>query len=559
MVSEKPATKTHSLIMIFIDYMKFSKHIFLLNISLFVWFFTLTKSLAQTDLDQGLIAYYSLDSSTTNESLNRLPNTDLDSYHVSYSNGRNGVKDRNGALYFKGDSHARIQIPIPTDAVTVSFWLRTSQRDDRRLLGWEEYGYGARLENGGIMHWYLYEAANHPNDYWHVGSLADGKWHHVIMTYSVIATGSKNDKFMLYVDGQPVDYEVKHLLGKPIFYGEGSLVFGANNEEPGFIGSLDNVLIYNRALNLREIDLLAAGAVPEWDKDLYTGQILHLDFAQGIKNKCPNSSNATSVKEYGGRIANACPGYSWAYPMRAFSQASEGLSISNTVKAKQFTLSFLFSSDVKDERIIAGWPNGGGYKITLNPPGYTGRLMIKCWISRDTFYQFISEQTVTDGSCHHVAVSYDGAFFRVFLDKTIVYQDGSLSGDGGVFYGKEKLYIGNPEGSFKENTYQGKIDEIKLYNRALSEDEVIQMAQGERSPDPIVIKRYYKGGSKRNNINPHSAFLVIKNNTDKKQKIKLHEQGGSDRLIGKFRIEPNEEIVHEYQGVMPLGDIMIKD
>jgi hypothetical protein len=514
---------------------------------------------AQTDLDQGLIAYYPLDSSTTNESLNRLPDTNLEALNTSYSNGRNGSKDKNGALYFKGESYARVNTPIPTDEVTVSFWLRTSQRDDRRLMGWEEFGYGARLENGGIMHWYLYEAANHPNDYWHIGSLADGQWHHVLMTYSAIAAGSVSDNFMLYVDGKAVDYEVKHLLGNPIFYGKGSLVFGANNEEAGFIGSLDDVLIYNRALTMQEIELLSAGAVPAWDEDLYTGQILHLDFAQGIENNCPNATNSILVKEYGGRITNACQGYSQAYPMRAFSQPSEGLSVSSAVKAKHFTLSFIFSSDVKDESIIAGWPDGEGYQIALNPPGHTGHLMVRCWVRRDTFYQYISEQTVTDGSCHHLAVSYDGEYFRVFLDKAKVHQDGSLSGDAGVYYGKGKMYIGNPNGHFNENTFQGKIDEIKLYNRALSEEEVVQVARGERERKSVVVKRYYRGGSERNNINPQSAFLVIKNNTGKKQKIELYEQGGLDHSVGKFKLEPNQEIVHEYQGTMPIGDIVIKD
>lgn len=517
------------------------------------------RVVAQTDLDEGLIAYYPLDSSTANESLNQLPNTELEVYNISFSNGRMGAKDKNGALYFKGDSHARINTPIPTEEVTISFWLRTSQRDDRRLMGWEEFGYGARLENGGILHWYLYEAANHPNDYWHVGSLADGQWHHVLMTYSASVAGKTDEDFMLYVDGQAVDYKVKHLLGKPIFYGKGSLVFGADNDEPGFIGSLDDVLVYNRALTMREIELLSAGAIPEWDEDLYTGQILHLDFARGIENESSNSTNAVSVKEYGGRAVNACQGYHWANRMRVFSQPSEGLSVSNTVRAKHFTFSFLFSADAKEESIIAGWPNGEGYQITLNPPGHKGHLMVTCWVRQDTFYQYLSELMVTDGRCHHLALSYDGEFFRIFLDKDKVHEARSLSGDTGVIYGKGKLYVGNPEGIFNKNTFQGKIDEIKLYNRALSQEEVIQIAQGVKAPEPIVVKRYYKGGSERNNINPQSAFLVIKNNTGKKQKIELYEQGGLDRSIGKFKLEPNEEIVYEYEDTMPLGDIVIKD
>lgn len=522
------------------------------------WALTLSVN-AQVDLDRGLIAYYPLDSSTMNKSLNRLSQTDLIATNTSYSSGRNGSDDRDGALYFNGNSQAKLQTPLPTDELTISFWLQTNHTDKQAIFGWEEYGYGARLENGGIMQCYLYEAANHPNYYWHFGSLADHQWHHILLSYGISEDGSESYSYKLYIDGAYVASDKYHLLNKSIHYGKGSLVFGTLPSEQGFIGKIDDILLYNRMLSTAEIGLLAKGAVPNWDEDLQTGQLIYLNFTKGGENQCQNHTKIIEIQENGGRIAKACQNYSWANPMRAFSDKSDGVSIGSIIQSPYFTFSLLFSSDSREPGVIAAWPDGGGYQVMLNPSSNEGRLEVKCWISQDTFYHFISERSVNDGKCHHLALSYDGTLFRIFLDKGIVYEENIVSGSAGIFYENGNFNIGNPNGHLAANAFQGKVDEVRLYNRALSEKEIMRLASGPQAVASISVKNYNRGGSTRSEIAPQSAFVVLKNNTSEKQKFKLQEQKGKRRQIGKFTLQPNEEIVHEFKESLPLDGLKIEN
>jgi len=140
---------------------------------------------AQVDLDHGLIGYWPMDSSLANESLNKFPRTDFISKNTSYSNGWNGSQDRNGALYFYGESSAQLQTSMPTTQVSISFWFKTSDPSGGTMLDWKEHGYGVQLNQGGRLYCWTYLSDNGFYDFLYDSkNLADGEWHHFVMTYN---------------------------------------------------------------------------------------------------------------------------------------------------------------------------------------------------------------------------------------------------------------------------------------------------------------------------------------------------------------------------------------
>lgn len=73
-----------------------------------------------------------------------------------------------------------------------------------------------------------------------------------------------------------------------------------------------------------------------------------------------------------------------------------------------------------------------------------------------------SDGTVTDGSWHHAAATFDGANIKLFVDGQLQKQVAALRGE--IAPNTSPLVIGQ--------AFQGALDEVMVFNRALSEEEV---------------------------------------------------------------------------------------
>jgi hypothetical protein len=93
----------------------------------------------------------------------------------------------------------------------------------------------------------------------------------------------------------------------------------------------------------------------------------------------------------------------------------------------------------------------------------------------DTFFPPLeSESVITDGQWHHVGLVYDFEQFHrhLYVDGVEVAKDtdivGGASSDGGLYIGADKAL---EEGSF----FAGLIDDVRIYNAALSAEEIEEM------------------------------------------------------------------------------------
>lgn len=87
-----------------------------------------------------------------------------------------------------------------------------------------------------------------------------------------------------------------------------------------------------------------------------------------------------------------------------------------------------------------------------------------------------------DGDWHHIVVTFDGAEGKLYLDG-VNYVDIPVSGE--LSSEDEPLHIGDGR---NERHFSGAVDEARIYNRALSEDEVVQNFEATSnsvSVDPI--------------------------------------------------------------------------
>ena len=95
---------------------------------------------------------------------------------------------------------------------------------------------------------------------------------------------------------------------------------------------------------------------------------------------------------------------------------------------------------------------------------------------------FDGSTVVTDNQWHHVCGVYDGASQTIYIDGV---QDTRIPSTGNVTASTNRLFIGENSGATGRHI-TGLIDDVRLYNRALTVDEIKQIMRGDtsRSWDP---------------------------------------------------------------------------
>ena len=94
------------------------------------------------------------------------------------------------------------------------------------------------------------------------------------------------------------------------------------------------------------------------------------------------------------------------------------------------------------------------------------------------FCRIMSEKTVVDDQWHFMAAVYDGSVFKLYLDGFLEIEKEFLYGIGS---NNEPLLIGWDENTWlSDRHFYGKIDEVRIYNRALDSIEINRL-YGEES------------------------------------------------------------------------------
>jgi len=136
-----------------------------------------------------------------------------------------------------------------------------------------------------------------------------------------------------------------------------------------------------------------------------------------------------------------------------------------------------FSGVSSDARII--YRRSGNYGVTLWSPKDTGRLSFYLYSS--AAYRADSTRDYNDDQWHHVVGTYDGSLASLYVDG-ILESETAASGD--ISYPTANSAIGR--NANENNRYwDGLIDEVKIWARALSAAEVETLYLEDTSPSPV--------------------------------------------------------------------------
>ena len=434
---------------------------------------------------------------------------------------------QNRVLLLDGDGDF-VSLPQPildTQTFTIEAWYYLN--GDGGGVEQQNFIFSQRAENTGCYHSAIALVAKARPDLPHSSiwlrtdqdcgsnatntNIAYGEWHHLA---GVLEAG----EIKLYRDG--------YLVATTAYIPQGSFVNAISTVEIGrhhhdnqafgyFFGMIDEVRIWDYALPASEINA-SMGTVLDGDEQ---GLLAYWNFNDSTASDLTGMGNDGVLTGDAGivfsELTNQGDGLIAAYPFEGNADDVSGNNIHGVVEGASLTedrfgnqnSAYYFDgqNDVislgndpllsPDHITVSAWFSSTsqalgspatqfilrnklwGYSLSFNPyvdlqtPHIGGLASMFYLDDGNTFYKFVSEETsYNDGDWHFLAASYNGSIYTVYIDGQPVYQDSS-NAEAPLHYEPWVTTIGRG-GDEWANAFEGKIDEVKIYNYALTAEEI---------------------------------------------------------------------------------------
>jgi len=289
-------------------------------------------------------------------------------------------------------------------------------------------------------------------------TVADGRWHHVVGTFTPgavmtiyvdgIAEGSKN--FYTYPDYVARNISIGRLLeqGRNLY---------------GFNGSIDEVLIANRSLSADEV-------LSHYN----AGKAKHADWV--YEGKVGSGINFDGADDYVSAPDSDTLDLSSEFTISAWVNAS--LQVMRTIASKQYSYAFQtysWSSPMRD-----------GLKLTV----YNSTDNDQVWAAKADYVQ---------SGWKHVAVTFKNGESHFYYNGEHFYSSTKTIASANV--NSNPLMIGT--------SLDGGLDEVRIWNRSLSSEEIAQQYYGslnKYAPDKWVFSSVQSGPSTSAGVYNYSLY-----------------------------------------------------
>jgi|GEM_PF-1171599 len=354
-------------------------------------------------------------------------------------------------------------LPVGNSERTIAGWFKPSVASPQSFMSYGTDSSGSRLSITANTTKVSVAVNGHE---WGVGGLSlGGQWHHIAVVFPGGATSSS--QFKIYLDG--TELASSTLAGSPKTVNTGSSFAYIGRSTSGtdyYNGKLDEVLIFNRALDNSEISQLAESPA---------SAIALYQFEDNADDSSGNGYNGTPL---------GSPSYSSTDMMVGTSAILlDGTDdyISLTSYAGNLPIG-------NSERTIAGWfkPSVASAQSFLSyGTDSSGRRLS---ITADTTkvsvavngHEYGVSGLSLGGQWHHIAVVFpsgatSSSQFKIYLDGTERTSSTLAGSPKTVNTGSTYAYIGrNTSGT---DYYNGLLDEVMIFNKALDDSEILLLAQ----------------------------------------------------------------------------------
>lgn len=444
----------------------------------------------------------------------------------------NGTLD--GALLFDGTDDV-IVVPDANsldinNAITVAAWINTtcspdfadSNRECRILQKGsgttDSSSYALDIDDDTVGYEALHFCVNYGGIddpqciYTNSGTVVnDGTWHHVAASWD-------GTELSLYVDGQ-LDNTASYSAGSVVANSD-PVTIGGRNDGNGddYSGLMDDVRIYTRALSANEIASMAAACskgsmiynadhhVPQYCAGsddwvamgpvrggIDNGLVGHwqLDETSGT-TAGDASGNLLNGSMIGGLDAGTDSVDGKVSTSLLFDGVADGIQVSNSASLENFTSltlsAWVYPTAVgqsNGSRVISKSDGGNGDNYLLGY-GNADQAWMRIETDGDVQQNLNSSTTLPLNQWTHIVGTWDGQNMRLYENGVEVStspqaKSGVLDADGTA------LTIGTHATTPTDRRFPGRIDDARVYNRALSRAEVIALYKLGNDQDSALV------------------------------------------------------------------------
>jgi hypothetical protein len=473
-----------------------------------------TSAFAQMPTN-GLVARYSFNGNANDVSGNNLNGSVTNATLTTDRFGNN-----NSAYAFNGtSSYIRVEDNNVLDfstAFTLCAWFKSNDSitPDQAIVGktYVTNGGGYNLThyaiNGTTISVGFVNDPSVKGVYYPAGNYKSN-WHFIVGTYD-------GQKIKLYMDGVLLDSTLTTLTipasTQPLFIGRGM----PSSSTPRFFnGLIDDVTLYNRAISQSEVNqLLNYQDSSNIVKNLPNGLVAWYPFNGNANDVSGNNLNGsvTNATLTADRFGNNNSAYTFDGTSSYIRVEDNNLLDFSTA----FTLCAWFKSNdsITPDQAIVGKTfvtYGGGYNLTHY--AINGTTISVGFVNdpnvRGVYYPAGNYKT----NWHFIVGTYDGQKIKLYMDGVLL--DSTLT-TLTIPASTQPLFIGRGmPSSSTPRFFNGLIDDVSLYNKAISQTEVTQLYNYMQTCDititsPLTNQHAFKGDSASFIVNATGTLLKYK-------------------------------------------------
>jgi hypothetical protein len=282
------------------------------------------------------------------------------------------------------------------DKITVMAWIKTTDTNNA-IVDWDSSEYwslgvdfGGTVGSGKIS-WNTCGETEGTDNFGSTGTVNDGAWHHIAVTYSS-ETGQKK----IYIDGEPDNSVTAYSAGE--YLGTGTTRYGFigdGSEADTFNGNRNNLLFEGI---IDEVRVLRRGIAASWLMDEGEGTVIY-----------DETSNYNDGTIYGatwtanGKINSAL----------VFDGTDDYVDCGNDA-----------SLNPSDEITIEAWVKVSSFnqytsliakKTDINMAVYSSDRKVRLWLHTEGGYDYHTANTALSADTwYHIVGTYDGATMNIF-------------------------------------------------------------------------------------------------------------------------------------------------
>jgi hypothetical protein len=380
-------------------------------------------------------------------------NGELQNFNLNGLSGwTNGIINEY-ALEFDGqDEEIEASALDKKGAMSVSVWfkLENESSDWQAIVSdnWESFYLGI-APNSGELGWHTRNDSGQSHNAI-TQDISLNEWHHAL---GVVNEDADIKKF--YVDGVKVGKDSISDFGNL----KGKLCIASKCGADFFNGTIDDVRIYNRILSSSEVkslyqrDSITRGLVGRWNFEAGNQKIAYDTSGLGQQGVLGTSSVTFDGENDIVKVPDAS----------TLDIGEGGWSVSSWVNLEQVNDSWMVIDKGTDEAGTYYLYDASGHGLTWTVKNSTDRFDAG---RPSNWYETVDRDRWT-----HLTGVYNESYVKLYVDGRL-YDKSKASRDVGS--NSEPLWIGAYQGgSYRLN---GSVDEVRIYNRSLSEKEVERLA-----------------------------------------------------------------------------------